>query len=132
MFWLENCSPYPRHIVKTFLTRTLPLLVCIAAGILLSWVSIYAFWFAVWTFHSVPVARAIDAVGSFLLWPARWVTEWVGGDQTSVFFDPVSFAGTNGLILGILFYCVFRAIWKRRAAVDHGQPAVRRLEAKVG
>jgi len=117
MVWLGNCSPPPQP-VKTFLTRILPLLLCIAAGTLLSWVSIYSFWFAVWTFHSVPVARASDAVGSFLLSPARWIYEWVGGDQSSVFYDPVSYSGTNGLVLGILFYCVFRLLWKRREALD--------------
>ena len=121
--------------MKTFLTRTLPLLLCIAVGTALSWVSIYAFWFAVWIFHTVPAARACDAVGSFLLLPAKWVFELLGGDQSSIFFDPTSYSGTNGLILGILFYCGFRALWNRREAGRGGVQAVaaaRPREAKVG
>src|ERR1700733_9484865 len=73
------------HFVKTLLNRILPLLVCIVAGTFLSWVSIYSFWFAIWRFHSVPVARACAAVGSCLLFPARHFFEWMGGDQTTVF-----------------------------------------------
>ena len=83
---------------------------------ILSWVSIYAFWFAVWTFHSVPAARACDAVGSFILTPARAVFRLAGADQTEIFFDPISFSGTNGLILGVLSYAAFRSIWKRPEA----------------
>jgi hypothetical protein len=136
MFWLKNCFPlYPRDFVKTFLTRTLPLLVCIILGTALSWVSIYAFWFAVWTFHSVPAARAADAVGGFILLPARWIFEALGGDQSAIFFDPTSFSGTNGLIVGILFYCVFRAFLGRREAgktVPQESGETRRIEAKVG
>jgi hypothetical protein len=121
--------------VKTLLTRTLPLLFCIALGTALSWVSIYAFWFAVWTAHSVPVAHSVGAVGDFILSPARWVFEWLGGDQTTIFYQPVSFSGTNGLILGIFFYCVFRAVWNRREArksVAQKPSETRRLEAKAG
>ncbi len=75
----------------------------------MSWVSIYAFWFGVWIFHTVPAARASDAVGKILLLPARSVFAALGGDQTAIFYDPVSFAGTNGLILGVFVYCLFRA-----------------------
>ena len=121
--------------MKTFLTRTLPLLLCIAVGTALSWASIYAFWFAVWIFHSVPAARACDAVGSFILLPAKWVFELLGGDQSSIFFDPNSYSGTNGLIVGILLYCAFRAVLNRREAAKGAEeePArARRTEAKVG
>jgi hypothetical protein len=104
--------------VKTLRTRILPLLLCIAAGTGLSWVSIYAFWFAIWTFHSVPVARAIGAAGDLLLYPAQWITEWSGGDQTTVFYYPYWYAETNGLILGILFYCVYRVAWTMREGVQ--------------
>ena len=117
--------------MKTFLTRTLPLLLCIVAGTALSWFSIYAFWFAVWTFHSVPAARACDAVGGFLLLPARYVFEWMGGDQTTIFFDPTSYSETNGLILGILFYSLFRAIWNRRTNAKSARPETTRNEAKL-
>ena len=106
----------PRQFVNTFLTRTLPLLVCIAVGSAISWVSIYVFWFAIWIFHSVPAARAADAVGSFLLLPGRYVFQWSGGNQSSIFYDPISFSGTNGLVLGLIFYSIFRAIWTRRTA----------------
>jgi hypothetical protein len=121
--------------VKTFLTRTLPLLLCIAAGTALSWVSIYAFWFAVWTFHSVPAARACDALGSFLLLPAKWVFELLGGDQSSIFFDPSSYSGTNGLILGLLLYSLFRGVLNRREgrnSIPHPPAGAPRVEAKVG
>jgi hypothetical protein len=134
MFWLETCySPTPRS-VKTFLTRTLPLLLCIAAGTALSWVSIYAFWFAIWTFHSVPVARICDALGGIVLFPAKWVFEFLGGDQSTIFFDPVAFSGTNGLILGVLLYCAFRAVlrrWEAGKGVEEGPALPRRVEAKV-
>ncbi len=121
--------------MKTFLTRTLPLLLCIAAGTALSWVSIYAFWFAVWTFHSVPAARACDALGSFLLLPAKWIFELLGGDQSSIFFDPSSYSGTNGLILGLLLYTAFRAVLTRieaRNGVAQPPAAAPRVEARVG
>jgi hypothetical protein len=103
----------PSIFVKTLLTRTIPLLLSIAAGALLSWVSIYAFWFSV-VFHSVPALRACEAMGNFLLLPARGIFELTGADQSAIFFDPISFAGTNGLILGLLFYAAFRMIWNRR------------------
>ncbi len=104
--------------------RCVPLLLCIEIGAAISWVSIYSFWFAIWTFHSVPAARAFDAVGSILLSPARWTFEGLGGDQSAIFFDPESFAGTNGLILGILIYGFFRATRRpHRAEGANGSPA---------
>ena len=81
---------------------------------MLSWVSIYAFFFAARMFHSVPAVRGCDAVGSFILLPARWVFKLMGADQSAIFFDPISFSGTNGLILGVLFYCGFWVIRRRR------------------
>jgi len=111
-----------------------PLLLCIEVGTMLSWVSIYAFWFGVWIFHSVPAARACDLLGSFILLPAKWVFELLGGDQSSIFFDPVSYSGTNGLILGILLYSGFRSVTRRRESQNgvNGRPAQpRRVEAKV-
>jgi hypothetical protein len=121
--------------VKTFLNRILPLLLFIAAGMVLSWLSIYAFWFGVWTFHTVPAARFCDAVGSVILRPAHWVFEFLGGDQSTIFVDPKSFSETNGLIIGVFFYSIFRAFR------PHPQPALppkrppaetRRIEEKVG
>ena len=127
--------------MKTLLTRTLPLLLCIAAGNVVSWMSYYAGWIAIWTLHTVPAVRAFDAVGSFLIIPGSWVcrgvcafVEWTSGEtQDMVSLYPVLYWGTNGLILGIIFYSIFRAIWTRRearlaAAQDAAAP---RKEAKV-
>ena len=111
-----------------------PLLFCIEVGTALSWVSLYAFWFGVWTFHSVPAARACDALGSFILLPAKWVFVLAGGDQTAKFFDPISYFGTNGLILGILLYSAFRTILRRREPrkdVDDKPAQAPRVEANV-
>jgi hypothetical protein len=101
--------------VKNFQTRTLPLIICILVGMALSWVSIYSFWFGVWIFHSVPAARACDAVGSFLLKPGHWIFDRLG-DQSSSFMDPVSFTGINGLLLGLAMYAVYLGTWNRRDA----------------
>jgi hypothetical protein len=127
-------SPLSLRLVKTLSGRIIPLLLCIAVGTVVSWVSIYAFWFAVWTFHSIAAARAADAIGTFILYPARWVFELIGGDQSTIFYDPISFSGTNGLIVGILLYSAFRATVNRHA---NGKTAARppqeprRVEAKV-
>ncbi len=77
--------------MKTLLNRVLPLSLCILVGMAVSWVSIYAFWFGVWTFHTVPAARFCDALGNFILLPAHWFFELVGGDQSTIFVDPKSF-----------------------------------------
>lgn len=117
--------------MKTLLTRILPLLLCILVGAAASWVSVYAFWFAVWTFHSVAAARACDALGAALLTPATLVFRWMGADQSAIFFDPISFSGTNGLILGVALYSIYRTVRKRRengknmAPADPPRPAAR-------
>ena len=121
--------------MKTFQTRAIPLLLGIALGMAISWVSIYLFWFAIWTFHSVPMARFIAGIGTVILFPAQWITEFTGGDQSTVLYDPVSYAGTNGLVIGIILYCIFRAWLKRheRAKEMHQAAAApRRVEARVG
>ena len=65
--------------------------------------------------------------------PGRHVFEWLGADQSTMFYDPYSFAGTNGLILGIVFYSIFRAIWTRWENRRDVAPAEsHRQEAKVG
>jgi hypothetical protein len=102
----------PYYPVKTNVSRVVPLLACIALCSALSWVSIYAFWFAVRVFHSVPVMRACDAAGHFFLMPANWICEEVGGDQTTVLFFPMLYAITNGLIWGVALYCAVRTAWK--------------------
>jgi hypothetical protein len=98
-----------------------------------SWASIYAFWFGVWIFHTVPAARACDIVGKILLFPARSVSAALRLDQMEIFYDPISFAGTNGLILGVFAYCLFRAFYTGRASRRRAiiAPAPRQ-EAKVG
>lgn len=107
----------PTHDVKPDpAQRALPLLICIAAGMVLSWVAIYAFWFAVPIFHSVPAARFCDAAGRIFLLPARFIFNRMGGDQSALFFDPLSFSATNGLVLGVAFYAVLRVILDSRAA----------------
>jgi hypothetical protein len=73
-------------------------------------------------------------MGSFILLPAKWVFELAGGDQSSIFFDPVSYSGTNGLILGILLYYAFRSVMRQREGQNgvNGKPAQpRRVEAKA-
>lgn len=97
-----------------FRSHSVPVIFCVELGTSVSWVSIYMFCFAVWVFHSVPAVRACEAMGNFLLLPARGIFELTGADQSAIFFDPISFAGTNGLILGLLFYAAFRMIWNRR------------------
>lgn len=82
----------------------------------------YLFLFSVWMFHSIPAVRAATTLGDLLLFPARTIFELLGGDQTNPFFVPTAFAGTNGLILGILFYCVFRVILNSRETVKSGRP----------
>ena len=120
--WRGNCSVHPAHyFVKTLLTRVIPLLVSIVVGFTVSAASIYAFLIAPRIFPSVPLVRACEAVGDFFLLPAKLVYQAVGGDQSTPLFDPISYLGTNGLILGILFYSIFRTIysrWERRQQVN--------------
>ncbi len=121
--------------MKTFLNRVIPLLLSITLGMALSWVSIYAFWFGVWTFHTLPAARAFDAVGSFILQPAHWIYQLAGVDQSSIFLDPSLFAKINGLIIGVIIYSVFRAFMRHREAtriVQQSPAKGERMEAKVG
>ncbi len=112
--------------MKTFLWRVLPLLLAILLGSILSWVSIYAFWFGVWTFHNVAAARACDWLGSILLLPAREVFVQFGADQTALFFDPVSYSVANGLLIGVVGSICIRAAWGwRRRGVEKGAEAQR-------
>lgn len=101
--------------MNTLRHRTLPLLLSIAVGTVVSWVSIYAFIFSVWVFHSITAVRASEAVAEGLLLPAHWVFRLVGVDQTAIFFDPLVYSGTNGLILGVILYSCYRGIF-------HGRP----------
>jgi hypothetical protein len=99
-----------------------------------SWCSIYAFWFGVWTFHTVPAARFCDAVGNFILQPAHWVFNLLGGDQSTLFLDPISFSETNGVIIGVLLYSIYRTILKYRQAaipLQHPPTETQRIAEKV-
>jgi hypothetical protein len=132
--WLKNCYPPKPYHVKTLLHRVLPLLFCILVGMVVSWVSIYAFWFGVWTFHTVPAARFCDAVGNFILQPAHLVFNLMGGDQSTLFLDPTSFSETNGLIIGVILYTIYRQILKHRQVpvpLEHPPKETQRIEEKV-
>lgn len=100
--------------MNTLRTRTLPLLASVAVCAALSWGAIYASWFAIWTFHSVPAMRVCEAAATLFLTPARCIFEWLGGDQTTQFFEPVPYSGTNGLVLGIILYSLLRGYWRLR------------------
>ncbi|HEX4085051.1 MAG TPA: hypothetical protein VHY22_09080 [Chthoniobacteraceae bacterium] len=121
--------------MKTLLTRVIPLLLCILTGFVVSWVAIYAFWFGVWIFHTVPAARAFDAVGRIILTPARLIYRAAGGDQSTPLFDPISYVGTNGLFLGIVFYSIFRNLygrWERNRVngVSHSHAPREKVESR--
>jgi hypothetical protein len=96
--------------VTNNLSRTVSFLVCILACVAVSWVSIYAFWFAVWTFHNVDAARTADFIGSAILFPARWILERFSYDETILLQTPVVYAGGNGLILGTVLYSLYRTV----------------------
>ena len=102
--------------MKNILARSVQLLSSIAVGCIVSWVSLYAFFFGAWMFHSVTAARAADAIGSLLLLPGRMVFNWLlrslmgGDDPTAIFQNPIAYPGTNGLILGIILYSIWRAL----------------------
>lgn len=102
--------------MNTLLTRVIPLLLLVLVGTLISWMAFYAWWFGVWIFHSVPAARTCVAVGDFILLPARHVFGFAGGDQSTIFADPFSFSGTNGLVLGMIMYILLRSVIHWRAA----------------
>jgi hypothetical protein len=122
--------------VKTFSDRILVLVICVAGAMVLSWVAIYAFWFAAWTFHSVPVIRFAEAIGDAFLTPAQWIFNYMGGDQTTIFDEPVRFAMFNGAATGIPLYFALRIVGLWREALAQHAPIPkseqRRVEAKVG
>jgi hypothetical protein len=98
--------------LKHFLTCLFSVILCIAIASALSYLAFYSFWFAASSFHSVPVARACDAVGMIFLLPARILFFCFGSavDQSMPLSDPVTYSITNGTFLGILLYSLIRPI----------------------
>lgn len=81
----------------------------------LSWLAIYGFWLGVWFFDSVPAARLCDAIGRFILLPARlflWVT--TGFDNpTTPLFAPTWYIAINGALLTLAAYLGLRPLLLR-------------------
>ena len=100
--------------MNTLRTRVIPLISSILIGFAVSWVSFFAFWFGVWIFHTVPGARACEALGDFILLPARLVyyllSFGLDADQSPPLVDPMPYIGTNGLILGVILYSGYRGV----------------------
>jgi len=105
------------------MSRFAALLAFLVVSFALSWLSVYAFWFAAYGFHSVPAVRACETVGSFVLIPVR-VVFWLVGDffdQTAPLTDPTSYAALNGVLLGsLLYWCSQRFLFGKPPA---NQPA---------
>jgi hypothetical protein len=98
------------------------LLVFIVVAFGLSWLSIYAFWFAAYGFHSVLAVRACEFIGSVVLLPVR-VVFWSFGDffdQSAPLTDPISYAGVNGVLLGAISYSCCRRFLVRKLAGVRG------------
>ena len=86
------------------------ILATLVAAFLLSWCAVYSFWIAAHLFHSVPAVRFCNAVGSFILLPAR-VLFWLAGDlvdQSTPLTDPVYYAAINATLVGTLAYTFVR------------------------
>ena len=82
------------------------LLTFILAGFLLSWASVYSYWFSAHLFHSVRMVRVCDSISTVILTPVR-VAFWCFGDlfdQSAPLSDPMSYAALNGVLLGTIVY----------------------------
>jgi hypothetical protein len=99
-------------LIKNFLKYLIAVLLCIAFASILSYFAFYSFLFAARWFHSVPLARACDSVGSVVLLPARVLFFCFGSftDQSMPLSEPVTYAMTNGTFLGILIYVSIRRL----------------------
>ena len=106
--------------MREILKYSVILVLCIVLATVVSYVAFYGFWFGARVFHSVPVARACDLAGSFVLLPARFIYSWFGGvtDQSTPLSDPVGYSMTNGIFLGTLFYGVIRPLLARRKKAE--------------
>jgi hypothetical protein len=79
-----------------------------------SWCAIYSFWIAARLFHSVPAARAADAIGQIILLPGRlFLSRFESADQSSSLANPMLFALINGTLLGLLVYLLLRWLLPR-------------------
>jgi len=99
------------------------LLAFIGVCFVLSWLSVYAFWFAAYGFHSVPAVRSCESVASIVLLPVR-IVFWLFGDffdQTAPLTDPMSYAALNAVLLGSLLYsCCRRFLFGKNSSSPSG------------
>lgn len=102
--------------MKDSLKYAAALLLFVLAAFLLSWLSVYSFWFGARVFHSVSAIRAGDAIGSVVLLPVRTLLRLTGGilDEMTLLTNPELYASINGALLGFLAYSIGRR-WIFRA-----------------
>lgn len=101
------------------------LLAFIGVAFILSWFSVFAFWYAAFAFHSVPAIRFCEAVGSIILIPVR-IIFWAFGDffdQTAPLTDPKSYAALNAVLLGTLIYSCCRRFLVATSSTAQEEPA---------
>jgi hypothetical protein len=107
------------------------LLAFIGVAFVLSWLSVYAFWYAAFVFKSVAMLRICEVIGSIILIPVR-VVFWAFGDffdQTAPLTDPTSYAALNAVLLGTAIYSCCRRLLVGK---NSGQPQEEQAEpAKV-
>jgi hypothetical protein len=114
--------------VKEGLRYSVALLAFIGVAFVLSWFSVFAFWYAAFAFHSVPAVRFCEAIGSTILIPVR-VVFWMAGDffdQTAPLTDPKSYAALNAVLLGSLIYSCCRRFLFAKSSVapeEQAEPA---------
>lgn len=100
------------------------LLTFIGVAFILSWFSVYAYWYAAFIFHSVPSVRFCEGVGSIILIPVR-IVFWMFGDffdQTAPLTDPTSYARLNAVLLGTFAYsCCRRFLFAKSFAAPEEQ-----------
>jgi hypothetical protein len=102
------------------------LLAFIGVAFVLSWLSVYAFWYAAFAFHSVPILRFCETVGSIILIPVRVVFWAFSGffDQTAPLTDPSSYAALNAVLLGSGVYsCCRRFLFAQSSTPEAAEPA---------
>jgi hypothetical protein len=88
------------------------LLAFIGVAFVLSWLSVYAYWYAAFLFKSVVILRICEVAGSIILIPVR-VVFWAFGDffdQTAPLTDPTSYAALNAVLLGTIIYSCCRRL----------------------
>ncbi len=107
-----------------FLKSTALTLLCIVIGCAASWLAVYGFWVGVSIFHSVPIARFLNAIGELFLLPARGLFRCLGSalDQSTPMFDPGLYVTTNGVLVGFLLALFWRRLRGRKEETDPGSP----------